>query len=106
MAGFAGSKLACRGALLCPVLPCNPAPQTWHVAGQGITKPIGVGNTGFGIWKPDIQFPIPEKVEPVITLEPYTMWKPAMEFHTKGAAASYLPHLSMRHACAAHAYFR
>jgi hypothetical protein len=39
---------------------------------------------GPGLWKPDIQFPIPEKTEAVITMEPYTYYKPAMEFHTKG----------------------
>jgi hypothetical protein len=43
---------------------------------------------GPGIWKPDIQFPIPEKTEAVITMEPYTYYKPAMEFHTKGTAAA------------------
>lgn len=55
-------------------------------AGQGITKPHGIGG-GPGIWKPDIQMPIPEKVTPHITMEPYTYFKPAMEFHTKGARA-------------------
>lgn len=39
---------------------------------------------GPSIWKPDIQMPIPEKAEAVITVEPYTYYKPAMEFHTKG----------------------
>jgi hypothetical protein len=42
---------------------------------------------GPGLWKPDIQFPIPEKTEAVITMEPYTYYKPAMEFHTKGTMA-------------------
>lgn len=71
-----------RQALLLAVL--LGAQQAWLAAAQGITKPKGVGNTGPGIWKPDIQFPIPEKTEAVITMEPYTYYKPAMEFHTKG----------------------
>lgn len=55
----------------------------WLAAGQGLTQPIGVGNLP-GPYKPDIQLPIPEKVEPTIYMEPYTIYKPVMQFHTKG----------------------
>lgn len=59
--------------------------QPWLATGQGITKPLGVGNAGGGIWKPDIQMPIPEKTEAVISMQPYTMYRPQMDIHTKGA---------------------
>jgi hypothetical protein len=51
--------------------------------GAGITNPVGVGLKP-GPWKPDIQMPIPEKTEPTIYMSPYTVYRPKIEFHTKG----------------------
>lgn len=52
--------------------------------GQGLTKGLGVGAAIGSWWKPDIQMPIPEKVEATISMQPTTVYKATMELHTKG----------------------
>jgi hypothetical protein len=44
---------------------------------------MGVG-AGIGPWKPDIQMPIPEKTEASLSMTPYTVYRPKIDFHRKG----------------------
>jgi hypothetical protein len=65
--------------------------QAWLAVAQslGVTTgtltkpPIGVG-PGLGVWKPDVQMPIPEKNEATLYMAPYTVYRPKIDFHRKG----------------------
>ena len=64
--------------------------QAWLAVGQSagvsvgtLTSPVGVG-AGIGPWKPDVQLPIPEKTEATLYMAPYTIYRPKIDFHTKG----------------------
>lgn len=76
--------------LLIIIIISNAALQTWLAVGQSLgvsvgtlTSPMGVG-AGIGAWKPDVQLPIPEKTEATLYMAPYTIYRPKIDFHTKG----------------------
>jgi hypothetical protein len=93
--GAACSACDVWGAAACALMYCRAAAaaagvavQAWVAVCQGVgglTNPVGVGYKP-GPWKPDIQMPIPEKTEPTVYMAPYTIYRPKIEFHTKGGS--------------------